>query len=71
MSELDLGNNEKTIRLLKDDNGVYFEIVYKHYFAPLYSFATQYLVREKAEGVVQETMLWLWENKKHLFRRCR
>ena len=66
MSELDLENNEKTIRLLKDDNGVYFEIVYKHYFAPLYSFATQYLVREKAEEVVQETMLWLWENKKTL-----
>lgn len=66
MRELDLENNEKTIRLLKDDDGVYFEVVYKHYFAPLYSFATQYLIREKAEGVVQETMLWLWENRSTL-----
>ena len=58
-----LNNNEKSVRLLKNDNGEYFEMVYKHYFAPLYSFATRYLVREEAQGVVQETMLWLWENK--------
>lgn len=66
MSVLDLKDNEKTIRLLRNDNGVYFEVVYKYYFAPLYSFATQYLAREKAEGVVQETMLWLWENRSTL-----
>ncbi|RNC64311.1 RNA polymerase sigma-70 factor [Proteiniphilum sp. X52] len=66
MQELDLENNEKTIRLLKEDDGVYFEGVYKHYFAPLYSFATQYLMREQAEEVVQETMLWLWENRSTL-----
>lgn len=58
-----LKNNEETIRLLKTDNGEYFEIVYKHYFAPLYSFATQYIISEEAEGVVQDTMLWLWENR--------
>lgn len=63
MLAADLENNEKTIRLLRDDNGVFFEVVYKYYFGPLYSFATQYLTHEKAEGVVQETMIWLWENK--------
>ncbi|MDO5663740.1 MAG: RNA polymerase sigma-70 factor [Bacteroidia bacterium] len=66
MSLLDLKNNERTIHLLRDDNGVYFEVVYKYYFAPLYSFATQYLPHEKAEGIVQETMIWLWENRKTL-----
>lgn len=56
-------NNDETIRLLKSDDGSHFEVVYKTYFAPLYAFATQYLNRDEAKEVVQDTMLWLWENR--------
>lgn len=61
-----LYNNEETIRLLKTDHGAYFEVVYKYYFAPLYAYATQYLEKEDAKEVVQDTMLWLWENRSSL-----
>lgn len=60
-----LKENAETIRLLKEDDG-YFEIVYKHYFAPLYSFATQYVTPDDAKEIVQDVMLWLWENREHL-----
>lgn len=57
---------DEIIKLLKDDDGTCFEKVYRHYFAPLYSFATQYLDGEEAEDVVQETMMWLWEHRQTL-----
>lgn len=61
-----LNNNAETIRLLQTDNGEYFEVVYKYYFASLYAYATQYVEKEIAEGLVQDTMLWLWENRTSL-----
>lgn len=61
-----LNNNAETIGLLKTDDGGYFEIVYKYYFAPLYAYATQYVEKEDAKEVVQDTMLWLWENRASL-----
>lgn len=59
-------DNKRTILLLKEDNGAYFEMVYEHYFPPLYAFATQYVEHEDAREVVQDTMLWLWENRSSL-----
>ncbi len=59
-------NNAETIRLLKSDDGTYFEEVYKFYFAPLYAYATQYVDDEEAKEVVQDVMLWLWENRASL-----
>lgn len=63
---VDLHDNLRTITLLKENNEGAFEVVYKHYFAPLYSFATQYVDGAYAEGIVQETMIWLWENRSTL-----
>jgi RNA polymerase sigma-70 factor (ECF subfamily) len=56
-------NNTEVIYTLRHDNGTYFEVVYEYYFPLLYSYATQYTEREEAKEVVQETMLWLWENR--------
>lgn len=61
-----LNDNEGTISLLKKDNGAFFEMVYEYYFTPLYAFATQYVKHEDAKEVVQDTMLWLWENRTSL-----
>lgn len=59
----DFSDNTEVIHKLRVDNGAYFEGVYKYYFPFLYSFATQYIESEDAKEVVQETMLWLWENR--------
>ena len=56
-------SNIEIIRLLKTDSVDCFEEVFKYYFKPLCAFASQYVSGEDAEEVVQETMLWLWENK--------
>jgi RNA polymerase sigma-70 factor (ECF subfamily) len=40
-----------------------FDVVYKRYFAGLCSFSSQYVSIEESKEIVQETMLWLWENR--------
>jgi RNA polymerase sigma-70 factor, ECF subfamily len=43
-----------------------FNDLYRHYFKGLCAFASQYVTRSEAEEVVQDTMLWLWENTQTL-----
>ncbi len=43
-----------------------FEVIYKRYFKDLVIFASQFVGYEEAESIVQETMIWLWENKSEI-----
>lgn len=63
---IDLENNSDIINRLKSGKLETFELVYKHYFPPLYAFASNYVEDDNAEDSVQETMLWLWENTANL-----
>lgn len=56
-------SNIHIVRLLRKGDIECFEDVFKYYFKPLCAFASQYVSTEIAEGIVQETMMWLWENK--------
>ncbi len=57
-------SNTLTIRLLKEGNEHAFEGVYKEYYRGLCAFASQYVVEiEECEEIVQDVMLWLWENR--------
>ena len=49
--------NRDTVRLLKTGNIDCFEEIFKYYFTPLCTFATQYVSENDVEEVVQETML--------------
>lgn len=40
-----------------------FKAIYEHYFRGLVAFASQYVSFAEAEEVVQESMLWIWENR--------
>ncbi|MDR2086234.1 MAG: RNA polymerase sigma-70 factor [Dysgonamonadaceae bacterium] len=59
-------NNSELINNLRSGNPDVFDSVYRLYFKGLCSFASQYVSKEEAEEVVQETMLWLWENRQNL-----
>ncbi|MDR1436601.1 MAG: RNA polymerase sigma-70 factor [Candidatus Symbiothrix sp.] len=56
-------DNKETINNLRSGNPDVFDTVYRNYFKSLCLFSSQYVSREEAEEVVQETMLWLWENR--------
>ncbi|MDR0668293.1 MAG: RNA polymerase sigma-70 factor [Prevotellaceae bacterium] len=62
MDKKQLDNSQIITRLRAGDEH-FFEIVYKAYFAGLCAFSSQYVSLEEAREIVQETMLWLWENR--------
>jgi RNA polymerase sigma-70 factor (ECF subfamily) len=61
-----LATNSQIITMLRTGDEYCFEWVYKTFFAGLCSFSSQYVPLEEAKEIVQETMLWLWENKTSL-----
>ena len=40
-----------------------FEMVYKFYYAKLCAYISRFVSTSEAEGIVQNTMMWLWENR--------
>ncbi|MDR2810883.1 MAG: RNA polymerase sigma-70 factor [Tannerellaceae bacterium] len=40
-----------------------FENIYRQYYGQLCLFASQYVDNDECEEVVQDVMLWLWENR--------
>lgn len=59
-------NTPQVISSLRQGDRHCFDALYRHYFAALCSFSSRYVALEEAKEVVQETMLWLWENKESL-----
>ena len=61
---LDIDNNKSVITALKAGEEKVFDAVYRHYFRRLCAFCSQYVSeQEEIEEIVQETMMWLWENR--------
>ncbi|MEG1544462.1 MAG: RNA polymerase sigma-70 factor [Tannerellaceae bacterium] len=58
--------NEQTLQLLKSSNEQTFDALYKQYYRGLCAFASQYVADAECEEVVQEVMIWLWENRSML-----
>lgn len=54
-------NNEETIHKLNAGDEQTFDTVYKQYYRGLCAFASQYV--SEYEEIVQDVMMWLWENR--------
>ena len=55
---------DSVITALKAGEEKVFDVVYRHYFRRLCAFCSQYVSeQEEIEEIVQETMMWLWENR--------
>lgn len=66
MRVIDVHNNYETLLLLKAGDEGMFDSVYRFYYKGLCAFASQYVGAAECEEVVQEVMMWLWENRKML-----
>ena len=63
---LDIHDNNTVITLLKGNNESAFETVYRYYFRGLSAFCSQYVSQIESEEIVQDAMVWLWENRSNL-----
>lgn len=61
-----LKDNNETIRMLRSGDEAAFDSVYKFYYKGLCAFASQYISFDESQEVVQDTMMWLWENREQL-----
>lgn len=61
---IDINDNKQIVSALNEGNESVFDAVYRHYFKKLCAFCSQYIPDlEETEEIVQETMVWLWENR--------
>lgn len=64
--KIDVTNNVLVISELQAGNEQCFDVVYRFYYRWLCSFASRYVSEDRAEEIVQDTMMWLWENRDKL-----
>ena len=64
---IDINDNKQIVTALNEGHEWVFDAVYRHYFKKLCAFCSQYIQDlEETEEIVQETMVWLWENRRTL-----
>lgn len=61
-----MDNNKDVIAALNEGNETVFDEVYRYYFRGLCAFCSQYVTLDEAEEIVQDTMMWIWENRTKL-----
>lgn len=61
--KFDFNDNRKIIESLRGGDEVCFDSVYRHYFRALCSYSTRFVTPNRAEEIVQDTMMWIWENR--------
>ena len=55
--------SEETFLALKAGDEKAFDAVYKHYYGGLCAYASQFVPVDEYEEIVQDVMMWLWENR--------
>lgn len=54
--------DREILEKLKAGDAQAFDIIYTQYYRGLFAFASQYVDQSDAEEIIQDVMLWLWEN---------
>ena len=65
-SKYDINDNRAVIHRLNRGDMACFEACYKFYYRGLCSFASRWVPIAAAEDIVQDTMLYIWENRDKL-----
>lgn len=54
--------DREILEKLKAGDAQAFDIIYMQYYRGLFAFAAQYVDKSDGEEIIQDVMLWLWEN---------
>ena len=64
LTNLNINDNNAVISALREGDEEVFDHIYRYYFRGLCAFCSQYVTLSESEEIVQDTMMWLWENRK-------
>lgn len=62
-STFNIEDNKAIIGALQNGNETCFDIVYRHYYRALCSYSGRFVSMSSAEEIVQDTMMWVWDNR--------
>ncbi|MEG1759480.1 MAG: RNA polymerase sigma-70 factor [Alistipes sp.] len=60
---VDRDENRNIIDRLRSGDEVCFDALYRRYYKALCAYATRFVTPIRAEELVQDTMMWVWENR--------
>lgn len=60
---IDLTDNRTVVGLLRAGDESCFDALFRRYYKPLCTYATRFVAPERAEELVQDTLMWVWENR--------
>lgn len=56
-------DNRETIKRLRSGDETCFDAIYRRYYRPLCTYASRFVPAIRAEEIVQDTLMWVWENR--------
>ncbi|WP_195372538.1 MULTISPECIES: RNA polymerase sigma-70 factor [Parabacteroides] len=59
-------NDNLLVKQMQEDNADAYKQMFIKYYSPLCEYTSQYVTDEDAEELVQDLMLFIWENRKKL-----
>ncbi|MEG1699939.1 MAG: RNA polymerase sigma-70 factor [Alistipes sp.] len=59
----DREQNRDLINRLRSGDEACFDMLYRRYYKALCTYATRFVDAGRAEELVQDTMMWMWENR--------
>lgn len=60
---VDTKDNRRIVELLHAGDEDCFHALFRRYYKPLCTYATRFVAPVRAEELVQDTLMWLWENR--------
>ena len=59
-------DNRTVVGLLRAGDEKCFDALFRRYYKPLCTYATRFVAPARAEELVQDTLMWVWENRTSL-----
>lgn len=59
-------DNRTVVGLLRAGDEKCFDALFRRYYKPLCTYATRFVTPARAEELVQDTLMWVWENRTSL-----
>ena len=56
-------DNRETIKRLRSGDESCFDAVYRRYYRALCTYSSRFVPAIRAEEIVQDTLMWIWENR--------
>lgn len=63
---IDIEDNRTVVGLLRDSDERCFDALFRRYYKPLCTYATRFVTADRAEELVQDTLMWTWEHRTSL-----